>query len=184
MALDADPVLVEPGRAWQGDHGGRLRWVDADVLDDDWVPAVGEEHVDAIVSSAALHYVAADDLVALYRRVAGLLPTGGVIMNADLLPLPAHLAAVTDAVHLVTQRREAAALRAGAEDWKQFWDALRGEPALAGAFALRDRTALATRGQPAVVGTTFHEQALGDAGFRGVTTVWQDLEERVLLAFR
>lgn len=184
VALDADPVLLELGRRCHGDHDGRLRWVEADLLDEDWVAAAGEERIDAVVTSAALHYLSADDLVPLYRRLAGLLPQGGVFLNADLLPVPAHLTAVTAAVQRAAERREAAAFQAGTEDWRQWWEALRGEPALADAFARRDRSALVSRGQPAVVRTAFHEQALGEAGFREVTTVWQDLEERVLLAIR
>ena len=65
------------------------------------------------------------------------------------------------------------------------WDTLRREPALRDAFAERDRlwpdgTGTGQRS----VGLAFHEAALLEAGFDEVGVVWQDLEERVLVALR
>ncbi len=184
VALDADPVMIELGRRSLGDVGGRLRWVRTDVLDEDWRAALGEEHVDAAVSSAALHWLPAADLVRVYREIAQLLSPGAVFVNADLLLFPAHLGAVQKAVGAITTGREAAARASGAEDWDEWWKALEAQGVLDDAFAERARSSLLSRRQRRIASAAFHEAALDEAGFREVAVVWQDLEERVLLAIR
>jgi len=184
VAVDTDPVMLELGRRVHGDAGGRLRWVEADLLEGGWRSAVGEPRVDAVVSSAVLHYLPPQDLVGVLREVAGLLGEGGVFLGADRLPLPAHLETVVAALHRAGECRGEAARRAVAQDWSGWWEALRDEPVLAAAFARRERTALAKRGEGGAVDGASHERALTAAGFREVATVWQDLEERVLLAVR
>jgi len=183
VAVDADPVMLELGRRVHGD-GGRLRWVEADLLEGGWRAAVDEPRVDAVVSSAVLHYLSPDELVGVLREVGGLLDEGGVFLSADRLPLPASLETVAAAVRRAGEHREEAARRAAGHDWSGWWDALRGEPALAGAFARRDRSAMVARAQGDATDSASCERALAAAGFREVATVWQDLEERVLLAVR
>ena len=120
----------------------------------------------------------------VYRKLAALLPPGGVFLNGDLLPMPPHLAAIREAVARVDHRRERSSHRAGAESWDQWWDALRAEPSLHADFAEKDRTFSRPQASSRTPGAAFHEAALTEAGFREVAIVWQDLEERVMLAIR
>jgi SAM-dependent methyltransferase len=185
VAVDADPVLLRLGEGAQGDHGGRLRWVQADLRDPSWVDALGQDAFDAVISTTALHWLAPPEVAQVYRQLAGLLRPGGVLLNGDLLPLPVRLSRIRAAVTAVDERRQAAALARGSQAWQDWWDTLRGEPALRDAFAERDRlwpdgTGTGQRS----VGLAFHEAALLEAGFDEVGVVWQDLEERVLVALR
>lgn len=195
VALDADPVMLVFGRrAASAQHTGvaeRLRWVRSDVVDEDWrgaVRAAGVAPVRAVVSSTALHYLPLADLVRVYREVAEFLPAGGCFVNGDMTQLPPHLDLVRRAVGRVRERREQAARQAGVEDWTRWWKALERASAddaeLSAAFAERARSAVLVREQPRPVGTAFHLAALAEAGFAEVTTVWQDLEDVVLLAVR
>jgi predicted O-methyltransferase YrrM len=180
VAVDADPVLVDLGRRVHADLGGRLRWVESDLRAADWVPALEGEPVGAVVSASALHYLAPGDLVPLYRRLAGLLQDGGLVVNGDLLPGPSR----SPALGRVAERREAAAGTSGGEDWAGWWDALRAEPGLAAAFDVRRRSSPPGPAPGSPAGLDVHRAALAIAGFRDVAVVWQDLEERVLLAVR
>lgn len=184
VAVDVDPVLLELGRRAQGDHGGRLRWARADLNAPNWTGALGEERFDAVLSTTALHWLSADVLVRVYRELAALLPRGGVFLNGDLLPMPPHLATIREAIARVDHRREKFSHRAGAESWDQWWDALRAEPSLQADFAEKDRTFSKSQASSRTPGAAFHETALTEAGFREVAVVWQDLEERVMLAIR
>ncbi len=185
VAVDADPVLLRLGEGAQGDHGGRLRWVQADLRDPAWVAALGQGTFDAVISTTATHWLTSPELARVYRQLAGLLRAGGVLLNGDFLPLPAHLSRIRAAVEAVDERRQAVALARGSQAWQDWWDTLRGEPALRDAFAERDRlwpNGTGTGGRS--VGLAFHEAALLEAGFDEVGVVWQDLEERVLMALR
>ncbi len=139
VAVDADPVLLRLGEGAQGDHGGRLRWVQADLRDPAWVDARGQDTFDAVISTTALHWLTPPEVAQVYRQLAGLLRPGGVLLNGDLLPLPAHLSRIRAAVEAVDERRQAAALAGGSQAWQDWWDTLRSEPALRDAFAERDR---------------------------------------------
>lgn len=130
VAVDADPVLLRLGEGAQGDHGGRLRWVQADLRDPAWVDARGQDTFDAVISTTALHWLTPPEVAQVYRQLAGLLRPGGVLLNGDLLPLPAHLSRIRAAVEAVDERRQAAALAGGSQAWQDWWDTLRREPAL------------------------------------------------------
>ena len=55
VAVDIDPILLLLGRQVLGDMQGRLRWVEADISEPSWYSQLGEEQVDAVVSTTALH---------------------------------------------------------------------------------------------------------------------------------
>jgi SAM-dependent methyltransferase len=186
VAVDTDPVLLALGRGALGDQDGRLRWVQADLTDASWTTSVGEDQVDAVLSTTALHWLPGDALARLYRDLGRLVRPGGVFLNGDRCGFPPHMP---------TFRALAGGERAwrpsdpqgGGEDWQTWWDALRREPGLAALFAERERR-LAWR-QPfeqrweAPI-YDFHEAALREGGFREVGVVWQRLDDRVLLAVR
>lgn len=185
IAVDTDPVLLRLGAGALGDHGGRLQWVQADLRDPAWVHTLGQDSFDAVISTTATHWLTPPELARVYRELARLLRPGGVLLNGDYLPLPAQLTRIRAAIKAVDEHRQAAALARGSEAWQHWWDVLRDEPALRDAFAQRARLwpqGVATEERSA--GLAFHEAALLEAGFGEVGVVWQDLEERVLLALR
>ncbi|SRR6266566_5528182 len=84
----------------------------------------------------------------------------------------------------VSRRQEQALIQQGGETWAQWWEALAQEPALAEAFAERERR-FHWRDHGEVWQTLdVHEAALHNAGFRQVGVCWQQLDNRVLLAVR
>src|SRR6478735_1772506 len=67
IAVDIDPVMLAIGRGALGTVDGRLRWIEADLASPDWVEAVGETQMDAVLSATALHWLPAEPLARLYR---------------------------------------------------------------------------------------------------------------------
>lgn len=185
VAVEVDPVMLTIGQGALGDMDGRLRWVRADLRDPQWATTVSDDGFDAVLSTTATHWLQPHELAAVYRDVAGLLRPGGILLNGDGLYYPHSQPRIRAAVDAVDQRRQKQAVDRGAEAWNDWWDALRGEPALQQAFAERDRI-FPAEGRPRRSPPTlaFHEAALLEAGFEEVGTVWQDLHKRILLAFR
>ncbi|MGH3670876.1 MAG: class I SAM-dependent methyltransferase [Pseudonocardiaceae bacterium] len=201
VAVDVDPVLLAIGQGALGDMDGRLRWVRADLRDQGWAAALGQDSFDAVLSATATHWLQPPELAAVYRDIASLLRPGGILLNGDGLYYPHSQTRIRAAVESVDRRRQERAVHEGAEAWADWWDALRAEPALQEAFTARDRIFPPARGRifpsehggiasperrPAGKPPTlaFHEAALLEAGFDEVGTVWQDLHKRILLALR
>jgi hypothetical protein len=63
--VDIDPILLLLGQQVLGDMQGRLRWVEADISEPSWHSRLGEEQVDAVVTTTALHWLYAGSLVEL-----------------------------------------------------------------------------------------------------------------------
>ena len=185
VAVDVDPVLLTIGEGALGDMAGRLRWVRADLRNPGWVASLGQDGFDAVLSATATHWLQPPELAAVYRDIAGLVRPGGILLNGDGLSYPRSQTRIRAAVDAVDRRRQERAMDEGAEAWAPWWDALRAEPALRGAFAERDRI-FPPECRPAGSSPTlaFHEAALLEAGFEEVATVWQDLHKRILLALR
>jgi SAM-dependent methyltransferase len=192
IAVDLDPVLLAIGQAAHGDAGGRLTWVEHDLRASSWPDAVrraaGRDHVDAVLTSTALHWIPSDALIDVYRACAALLAPGGVLVNADNMDPPAGnptLRRLADGVAAARADAVAAAAARGAfEGWTQWWDAVAASPSLAALhrdradrYAWRDLDAY----RP---GVAVHVAALEEAGFREVDTVWQRSRNRVLVAVR
>src|SRR5512135_395102 len=72
VALDFDPVLLLLGQKVLGDMQGRLRWVEADLRDATWHTLLGEEQVDAVLSTTALHWLTPGTLVQVYHQLGKL----------------------------------------------------------------------------------------------------------------
>jgi SAM-dependent methyltransferase len=185
IALDKDPLLLAMGRAVLGDAGGRLRWVDADLLVSDWVAQLGEAPVDAVLSTTALHWLTPDQLVRVYRQLGQLVRPGGVFLNGDHMKFAPHLPhfqQVADAVRAA--RRVDAFGRRGIEDWEGWWAALAREPAAAELLAERERRFAGRTRDWINPGYDFQVGSLREAGFTEVDVIWQHLDNRVLLAIR
>jgi len=184
VAVDVDPVLLGLGRSALGDRGGRLRFVEADLRAPGWTAALGVDGVDAVLSTTALHWLAADALVRLYGDLAGLLRPGGLFVNGDHLSYGPAQPTLRRAAAAAAARRGERARAAGDERWDAWWDAAAADPALAPLVARR--RALDHEADHGDSATTLdlHRAALAEAGFRESGVVWQDLDDRVLLAVR
>src|SRR5438874_1750948 len=62
VAVDHDPALLALGQGALGDGDGRLRWVEADLREPNWIDQLGERQVDAVLSTTALHWLDAGAL--------------------------------------------------------------------------------------------------------------------------
>jgi hypothetical protein len=70
-----------------------------------------------------------------------------------------------------------------AEDWRQWWQAVAADPALAGAAAERERGTVHHHG-PEGTQLAVHTDALRAAGFAEIGTLWQRGSNRLLAAVR
>ena len=186
IAVDMDPVMLAIGRGALGTMDGRLRWIEADLAEPDWLRELGETRVDAVLSTTALHWLQPETLTRVYRDLAGLLPPGGLFLNGDNLAYDPESPALS---RLGTRSLERLwtdeAFRArGLETAEQWWAALGEEPEAAPLIAARERL-LAGKARPSsTVGFDEHVAALREAGFAEVGPIWQVLSNRVLLAVR
>ncbi|HEX2171684.1 MAG TPA: class I SAM-dependent methyltransferase [Dehalococcoidia bacterium] len=199
LAVDLDPVLLALGQATLTGHGDRLRWERADLRGSQWADRVRSaaggwarpdpEDVaggpfDAILTLSALHHLASEDLIRVYRQAAALLRPGGVLINGDFLPFGPDqptLARIADQVG--TRRRETVEDVEG-HSYADWWDRLRAEPGLAPLFEERDRSFPPGQSFPRKPLHDLHQAALRDAGFGEIGTIWQNLDKRVLLTVR
>ncbi|MCB5178371.1 class I SAM-dependent methyltransferase [Streptomyces sp. SMC 277] len=180
LAVDADPLLLELGRAHYGDED--LRFVRALIGAPDWVDALGlDRPVDAAVSTTALHYLGRDALCAVYRDLAGVLRPGGVFVNGDHIGPDSP--AIADLALDLARRHAERTMGLLHEDWESWWSGAAEDPELA--------PFLARSGGPghppcadADLPVSGHVALLREAGFAHVGTVWQHGNSRVLVAVR
>lgn len=183
VALDHDPVLLELGRTALADHGDRVRFVDADLWDRDWTARLDGAVPHAVLSSTALHWLPADVLARVYADLAGLVPSGGVVLDADHLrhldgrPLFERLSVLDD------ERTQAEGRASGAQTWDEWWRDLVAEERY-GALAEERERRFASRPPNPDLSPAFHVEALRTAGFAEAGTIWQHLDDYVVLAQR
>jgi SAM-dependent methyltransferase len=186
IAIDMDPVMLELGRGALGTVDGRLRWVDADLALRDWVERLGETHVDAVLSTTALHWLEPEPLAEVYREVGRLLRPGGIFLNGDHLafgPALPTLVSLSDR-HLETLWTDDAFAARGIETAEQWWESLSAQTAISPLLAQRHQRFAGKRRQRTPPGYDAHVEALIAAGFREVGTIWQIHSSRVLMAVR
>jgi SAM-dependent methyltransferase len=185
IAVDLDPVLLTMGQAILGDVGGRLRWVEADLTNPEWINLLGETQLDAVLSTTALHWLSPEVLTRVYRELGELVRPGGVLLNGDNLKFAPHLPSFQKVAQATKDRAQADAFeRHGLENWERWWAALQAEPSLQALFAERERRfGWKVPGRRAPI-FDVHVAALRDGGFREVGVIWQHMENRVLMAVR
>ncbi|UXA17252.1 trans-aconitate 2-methyltransferase [Mycobacterium sp. SMC-4] len=188
LAVDHDPLLLDiAARAVGGVHGRRMTVLDADLQDDGWTAAVTTaldgRVPDAVVSTTALHWLPPDELVRVYCGASSLLASGGVLLNGDhfrfdhRLPRLRRLAAAHDEA---TQQR---AYANGALTWDAWWEDVSSRPGAAALAAQREQR-FADRPDSPPTAVDFHLAALVQAGFTEVATVWQILDDYVVLGMK
>jgi SAM-dependent methyltransferase len=185
VALDLDPVLLTMGQAVVGNMSGRLRWVEADLMTPEWVSKLGASQFDAVLTTTALHWLAPGYLTRLYRELGELVRSGGVFLNGDNLKFGPHLPSFQKVAQTMKEQTRIESFeRGGKEDWEAWWKALQAEVSLKELFAERERRfAWKVTGWHAPI-FDLHVAALRDGGFREVGVIWQNGENRVLMAVR
>ena len=185
IAVDLDPVLLALGRSVLGEMQGRLHWSELDIREPGWHTRLGETQVDAVLSTTALHWLPPETLVSVYQELTALIRPGGVFLNGDHSGFAPHLPTFSSVATTMRERREAQAFGQGkGENWRQWWDALQGEPGMQDLLAERERRfAWRTPDEQELV-LALHEAALQQAGFHEVGVIWQNMDNRVLMAVR
>lgn len=196
IAVDFDPVLLKLGQEALGTAEGRLHWLKANLNESGWVAQVqallsemGRAHLDAVLSTTALHWLPTPRLIGIYREAAELLRPGGVLLNGDHLTYPPTLPTFRTLAQQVKDRRREEMIGQNGEDYQQWWTAveadwLAGDPSLQPLFDEHHRNdATRDRSYNKPIGP-LHLAALADAGFEEVETIWQYYDNQVLLAVR
>jgi SAM-dependent methyltransferase len=188
VAVDADPVLLELGRAaWAGRAG--LRFADLDLRDPGWAGRLGlDRPADAAVSTTALHWLLPPDLAAVYAEVASVLRPGGLLLDGDHLAedenSPALIRLGKALIEREERRRRPA--RDGAESratWAGWWEAVAADPELGALAGRREGIGLGAGHHGSPSGRlSVHVAALRKAGFAEVGTLWQLGDDRLLCA--
>lgn len=184
VALDVDPFLLAIGQHALGDGAGRLTWVRADLRDPDW-PAAVQPHApfDAVLSSTALHWLAAADLLRVYRGLATVVRPGGLFLNADHLRIGPPASVLSAAAERVRRRLDEAERGAG-ESWEAWWAAARAEPAFRDLLAERSKVFTDHPRHDEYVAASFHQEALALAGFAETAVVWRRFDDTIVAALR
>ncbi|HEV2231601.1 MAG TPA: class I SAM-dependent methyltransferase [Thermoplasmata archaeon] len=185
VALDFDPVLIELGRHALHRFRHRMRWVEADLRQPGWVRNLPAGRFDAVMTTTALHWLGARDLRRVYRQLHGIIRPSGVVLNGDHMAF--NEAAPTFrrlARRLDHQRTAEGFADTRAEHWDEWWRRLEQERTLRGEFAERRRRFPCAHHAEENFPLGLHERALRSAGFREVGVIWQEVDNRILLAIR
>jgi SAM-dependent methyltransferase len=181
VGIDTDPLLLALGR---GAHPGRreLRFADLDLRTPGWASALDlDRPADAAVSTTALHWLSEAALRTAYAELATVLRPGGLFLNGD--NLDASTPGLFRLERALTERATRRRFGDDApEDWRQWWDAAAADPVLSGLIAPQAEAASHHGSESTRV--TEHANALRDAGFGEVGTIWQHGNNRVLCALR
>ena len=180
IGVDADPLLLALARSRYGDTA---TWIQADLADPEWITVLpGTIH--AAVSSTALHWMDRGSLAALYTALAARTAPGGVFANADHMPLPDRLTALSAAVHSGRTRRAGVA---GREGWAAWWEAALSDPRLSPASAGRPRPsadASAHHHGTNALTAADHTRLLHTAGYASAAPLWQTADDHIITAIR
>jgi SAM-dependent methyltransferase len=185
--VDIDAALLQIARG-TFDGTDRVRVVNADLATPDWLAALGEptESFDAVLTATALHWLTADRVAGTYGEARTLLRDGGVLINADHMPDPdlPRLGAVFSTYQSEQEKRRHAVN--GAEDWNEWWVALRAMPEFADAVAERDRRFAARDSHHTELDepSSWHLEALRNAGFSEAGLLWRSSNDAAVIGLR
>jgi SAM-dependent methyltransferase len=183
IGIDADPVSLTLGRtAYSGRSG--LRFVDLDLRVPGWSGRLGlGRPADAGVSTTALHWLPEQDLRAMYAELATVLWPGGLLLNGDHFTVDAKEAPTLARLDLALRQREDLRRFPGghSESWPAWWEGVAADPLLADHVAERKRRHV-DAGHHGTTSTQLatHIEALREAGFAEIGTLWQRGDNRLL----
>jgi trans-aconitate methyltransferase len=177
VAVDRDASLLEVGKSILG---SRVSWRQADVRDPSWAEGLEPGTFDAVLSATAIHWLQPDDVAGVYRVLAALLRSGGVFANADHMPVSSP--AVAELSQTLLDGWQAERLR-DAEDYYDFREAMRAEPALGSLVDQRDAS---FDDQPSGLAAplSFHRETLLALGFQSADELWRHHADAILVAIR
>ena len=183
IAVDVDPALLTIARATLGDDE-RVRFVRADLADPAWVGALPETPVDAVLTATAMHWLPEPLLRRVYRDLAGIVRPGGAVANADQME-DQDMPRLGAALAAVEARRQERVRADGRPDWDVWWDIAAADPLITDAVAER-RARFGGANHPAEFDppSSWHAQALRDAGFEEAGVVWRSGGGAVVAAVR
>lgn len=185
VAVDFDPVLLRIGQGALESLNGRLRWVEADLCQPDWVNTLEESQFDAVLSTTALHWLPPENLIAVYKQLATLVRPGGVVLNGDHIDFAPHIGTFQHIAETVKKHRQKEAFeQQGIEDWAKWWEAVKQDPILKPLMTERERRFASRKRTWEKPIYELHEAALLGAGFREIGIIWQNMDNRVVMAIR
>ncbi len=186
VAIDFDPVMLALGQGAVGTFDGRLRWIDADLAEQDWVRVrgrVGRRCRTQHNRPALAIGTASRRALPRARRVGAARRCVPQRRQHGLRSRSAHRPAARagrQRSRLVGRIVRGARSRNGGAVVGRSWAG-----AIHGTIDRGAHATLASKERPASSPTfDLHVGALRDAGFREVATVWQSGTDRVLLAVR
>lgn len=185
VAIDHDPVLLAIGRNGLGTLGGRLTWVDADLRVRGWDRSLPRGRFDAAVSTTALHWLRPFELRRFYQELARRLRPRAIFLNGDSLPArPGSRSRLARLAGEIRHRRGEDRAQPNARPWSEWWREVSRVPGVATEWAEHERRYPHAHGNEPASGLALHRRALFAAGFGEVGVLWQDLDNRVLVAIR
>ncbi|MEQ4714870.1 class I SAM-dependent methyltransferase [Nonomuraea sp. B19D2] len=182
ISVDADPLLLGLGRAAYP----QLTFVSADLRTGGWTGLLElDGPADAAISTTALHWISPSDLKAVYGEVAAVLRPGGLLLNGDHMDTDDATPALARLEHAVHDRETERTFGVNPpEGWRAWWDAVEADPAFAELNEERRTTAGASHHGSESRLLSDHVQALREAGFSEIGTLWQRGNNRLLCAVR
>lgn len=199
VAVDFDPMLMALGQGALGTIDGRLRWVERDLRDGEWSRGLSDVAFDVVLSTTALHWLTPPQLAVVDRQLATIVRPGGIVLNEDHMPFDRSQPSLARLTRVLERRDEERAFQhEGIDDWARWWTGLQEIPALAELLVERERRFGAqTRAQDVArdlwdqddegdrcPSRRFAGAALAEAGFAEVGSIWQELDDYILLAVR
>ena len=185
IGIDADPVSLALGQAAYSGRPG-LRFVDLDLRTPGWSAGLGlGRPADVAVSTTALHWLPERELRTMYAELATILVPGGLLLDGDHFVLDAKDSPTLARLDLALRRREdQRRFPAGhSESWRAWWEAVAADPLLSGHVAeRRQRRVDAGHHDSESTQLATHVEALIQAGFAEVGTLWQRGDNRLLCA--
>ena len=180
--LDQDPVLQAIATASLRD---RARVVTADLNRPRWTDVLPHRAFDAVLTSTALHWLAAERITALYAELRDVLRPGGVFVNADRMPDDA-LPGFTERLTARSRERRTARWAAGAApSWTEWWERAGAHEALRPLMAERARIYPSeTHSAEWLPPASWHVAALRAAGFTEAGVLWRGGADAAVIAVR
>ncbi|GIJ76889.1 hypothetical protein Xph01_13210 [Micromonospora phaseoli] len=179
--VDLDPALLALAVASLGD---RATIVTADLKQPDWHTTLPHRGYDAVLTATALHWLPADRLSTLYAELRDLLRPGGLLVNADYMPEDT-LPELTKRLLARAEQRRAARYAAGATlSWSQWWDQAAQDPTLRPLVEQRHVIYPSGHSPEWNPPASWHLNALTEAGFREVGTLWRGGADAAVVALR
>jgi SAM-dependent methyltransferase len=188
VGIDIDPVLLHFAKQVADQfEPDRMRILARDVADPTWLADVSAGAVDVVCSSTALHWLSDDELDRALATSHQVLRAGGILLNADHLGFD-RAPTITDLAESVALDEARQATADGAATWDQWWRSVRADPQLAPLCAQRDAVFPPAADaeqrddrRPRLAGFV---AAARRAGFVEADTIWQRLDDRIVMAVR